>query len=397
MPQLTAFSKVTSESQRIKQPVIVQILPALNLGGVERGTIEMARAIIDAGGKAVIISSGGQLVPQLQRIGAIHISLPVHVKNPLKWGRIRRQLRGHLKEQGADIVHVRSRAPAWIALPVAKRLGIETISTIHGKFKAQNIFKKIYNAKILSAKKLIAISEHVKNGILDKHNNIDGLTDKMTVIHRGVDIDYFNPANVTQARIIKQAQILGLPDDRPVIMLPARPTAWKGHQILLDAVAKMGRQDITVVLQGIAHDYSKFYEAMQRHVARLSIESLVRFAEKTNDMPASLMLADVVVMPSIEPEPFGRVAVEAQAMGRLIVAFAHGGAVESIIDRKTGYLAEPNDVDSLVNALEEALSLGPRQRRKWAEVARDHVKNNFTTKNMCDATLAQYDSLLSNR
>ena len=126
----------------------MQILPALNLGGVERGTIEMARAIIEAGGKAVIISSGGQLVPQLQRIGAIHITLPVHVKNPLKWGGVRRELRSHLKEQGADIVHVRSRVPAWLALPVAKKLGIATIATIHGKFRAQNIFKKIYNAKI---------------------------------------------------------------------------------------------------------------------------------------------------------------------------------------------------------------------------------------------------------
>ena len=396
MPQLTAFSKVTSESQRIKQPVVVQILPALNLGGVERGTIEMARAITDAGGKAVIISSGGQLVPQLQRIGAVHITLPVHVKNPLKWRGIRRQLRGHLKEQGADIVHVRSRAPAWIALPVAKKLGIATIATIHGKFRAQNILKKIYNAKILSAQKLIAISEHVKNGILAQHK-IEGLVEKMTVIHRGVDSDYFNPANVTQARIINQAQILGLPDDRPVIMLPARPTAWKGHKILLDAVAKMGRQDISVVLLGIAHEHSSYYELMQRHVARLKIESLVRFAKKTNDMPASLMLADVVVMPSIEPEPFGRVAVEAQAMGRPIVAFGHGGALESIIDRHTGYLAEPNDVDSLIKALDEALSLGPRKRKKWAEVTREHVTTHFTTKHMCDETLALYDVLLSNR
>lgn len=396
MPQLTAFSKGNSESQRMKQPVIVQILPALNLGGVERGTIEMARAIIEAGGKAVIISSGGQLVPQLQRIGAIHITLPVHVKNPLKWGGVRRQLRSHLKEHGADIVHVRSRVPAWLALPVAKKLGIATIATIHGKFRAQNIFKKIYNAKILSAQKLIAISDYVKQSILTQHKT-EGLADKMTVIHRGVDSEYFNPANVTQARIINQAQILGLPDDRPVIMLPARPTAWKGHKILLDADAKMNRFDITVVLLGIADDNSSFYEAMQRHVARLKIESLVRFAQKTNDMPASLMLADVVVMPSIEPEPFGRVAVEAQAMGRPIVAFAHGGAVESIIDRKTGYLAEPHNLDSLVEALDEALSLGPRKRRKWAEAAREHVTTHFTTKNMCDETLRLYDSLLSDR
>ena len=396
MPQLTAFSKVTSQSQRISQPVIVQILPALDLGGVERGTIEMARAITEAGGKAVIISSGGQLVPQLQRIGAHHITLPVHVKNPFKWGRVRRQLRTHLKEQGADIVHVRSRAPAWIALPVAKKLGIATMATIHGKFRAQNIFKKIYNAKILSAQKLIAISEHVKKGILSQHK-IEGLSDKMDVIHRGVDIEYFNPANVSQARIINQAQILGLPDDRPVIMLPARPTAWKGHKILLDAVAKMGRFDISVVLLGIAHDHSSYYEMMQRHVARLGIESLVRLAHKTNDMPASLMLADVVVMPSVEPEPFGRVAVEAQAMGRPIVAFAHGGAVESIIDRQTGFLAAPRDVDSLVKALEEGLSLGPRKRKKWAETARAHVTTHFTTKNMCDETLALYDKLLQIR
>ena len=136
MTNFISSSSHKSEADAIRQPVIAQILPALNVGGVERGTVEVAKAIIAAGGKAIVISSGGHLVAQLQRIGAIHITLPVHQKNPLKWGRVRKDLRKILSEYEVDIVHVRSRAPAWIALPVAKSLGMKTVSTIHGKFAA---------------------------------------------------------------------------------------------------------------------------------------------------------------------------------------------------------------------------------------------------------------------
>ena len=382
-----------SEAELIRQPVVMQILPALNVGGVERGTIEVARAIIEAGGKAVVVSSGGQLVPQLQRIGAEHITLPVHIKNPLKWGGIRRELRKVMIAHHVDIVHVRSRAPAWIGLPVAKSLKLKTVSTIHGKFRATNFIKRFYNQKMLQADHVIAISDYVKS-LIQKHYPKMAVDEKLSVIHRGVDVGYFNPSLVKQGRIINEATRLALPDDRPVVMMPARPTAWKGHEILLQAAAKIPQKNFTLVLLGIADAKAKFYDSIELQVKRLGLESTVRLAEKSTDVPAAMMLADVIVMPSIEPEPFGRVAIEAQAMGRPVVAFDHGGATESIADGETGFLAEPHNVDSLADKITQALSLGPRQRKNFALKAIQHIEGEFTITKMCDNTIAIYETLL---
>ena len=394
------FSQKKTQSEIVKQPVIVQILPALNLGGVERGTVEMARAIIAEGGKAVVISSGGHLVSQLQRIGAEHITLPVHVKNPLKWPSVRSKVKQALKSCGADLVHVRSRAPAWIALPAAKSLGLPTIATIHGKFRAKSVIKKIYNRKMLSADKVIAISYYVRDLITSQFQMPD-LERKLSVIHRGVDVSQFDPAKVTQGRIINEAQRLDLLDGRAVIMMPARPTIWKGHKILLEAVSKLVAQNQTeepsfqLVFLGVAPNDGKLYSALEQRIKSLGLESIVRLAERSSDMPASLMLADVVVMPSILPEPFGRVAIEAQAMGRPVVAFAHGGAVESIEDDITGFLATPSDSDALAEALQKAIALGPRKRKAFAVNARAHIQAEFTTDIMCQKTITLYQKLLS--
>ena len=393
MSKFTFMPTNSSKADEVRKPVVVQILPALNLGGVERGTIEVAKAIHEAGGKAVIISNGGHLVSQLQRIGAEHVKLPVHSKNIFKWGGIRRDVKRALVECGADIVHVRSRAPAWIALPAAKALGIATVSTIHGKFGTTRFFKRFYNSKMLTADHVIAISHYVKAQIETYFKKFD-LTDKLTVIHRGVDDGYFDASAVKQGRTINEATRLVLPDDRPVVMMPARPSAWKGHEILLQAVAQMPDKDFTLVLLGIGDATEKYYNHIEGLVRKLRLESMVRLARKSSDMPASMMLADVVVMPSIEPEPFGRVAIEAQAMGRPVVAFDHGGACESITDEVTGFLAVPNDAASLAMKITQALALGPRQRKNFGAVARAHIESEFTVAAMCEKTVAIYDKML---
>lgn len=389
-----SFSKsISSAADEMRQPVVVQILPALDLGGVERGTVEVAKAVIAAGGKAVVISNGGQLEVQLQRIGAAHVKLPVHSKNPLKWGRIRRDVKRVLMEYGADIVHVRSRAPAWIALPAAKALGLATVATIHGKFGTTSFFKRRYNAKMLTADHVIAISHFIKNQIETHFRKYD-MSEKLTVIHRGVDDGYFDAAAVKQGRTINEALRLALPDDKPIVMMPARPTAWKGHEILLRAVAKMPERNFMLVLLGIVGAQDKFYQHIEGLVRQLGLESMVRLAEASKDMPAAMMLADVVVMPSIEPEPFGRVAIEAQAMGRPVVAFDHGGACESITNGETGFLAVPTDAHDLGQKIAQALALGPRQRKKFAATARSHIEASFTVETMCAQTIAIYDACL---
>ena len=377
----------------ITKPVIVQILPALNRGGVERGTVEVADAIVKNGWKSVVISNGGLLTSQLKRVGATVYEVPVHRKNPFLWGSARRQVKRILQQEGADIVHVRSRAPAWIALPAANSLGIATVSTVHSKFAPANIFKKIYNGKMLKADRVIAISHFVENEIFT-HYGKSGVAEKLSVIHRGVDLGMFDPKAVNQQRIIAEADRLGLPDDKSIIMLPARATSWKGHEILIQALAQLSDKDAILMLLGIEDGPPAYAEKLLNMAVRYGLGGRVRIGAGSRDMPAALMLADVVAMPSIKPEPFGRVAIEALAMGRPVVAFRHGGAVESIDEGRTGWLADPLSVDSLAEALQTALSLTPRKRRALAKDARQQMTDQFSKDMMCERTLAVYKSLL---
>ena len=377
----------------ITKPVIVQILPALNRGGVERGTVEVADAIVKNGWKSVVISNGGLLTSQLKRVGATVYEVPVHRKNPFSWGSARRQVKRILQQEGADIVHVRSRAPAWIALPAANSLGIATVSTVHSKFAPANIFKKIYNGKMLKADRVIAISHFVENEIFT-HYGKSGVAEKLSVIHRGVDLGMFDPKAVNQQRIIAEADRLGLPDDKSIIMLPARATSWKGHEILIQALAQISDKDAILMLLGIEDGPPAYAEKLRTMAVRYGLGGRVRIGAGSRDMPAALMLADVVAMPSIKPEPFGRVAIEALAMGRPVVAFRHGGAVESIDEGRTGWLADPLSVDSLAEALQTALSLTPRKRRALAKDARQQMTDQFSKDMMCERTLAVYKSLL---
>jgi len=377
----------------ITKPVIVQILPALNRGGVERGTVEVADAIVKNGWKSVVISNGGLLTSQLKRVGATVYEVPVHRKNPFLWGSARRQVKRILQQEGADIVHVRSRAPAWIALPAANSLGIATVSTVHSKFAPANIFKKIYNGKMLKADRVIAISHFVENEIFT-HYGKSGVAEKLSVIHRGVDLGMFDPKAVNQQRIIAEADRLGLPDDKSIIMLPARATSWKGHEILIQALAQLSDKDAILMLLGIEDGPPAYAEKLRTMAVRYGLGGRVRIGAGSRDMPAALMLADVVAMPSIKPEPFGRVAIEALAMGRPVVAFRHGGAVESIDEGRTGWLADPLSVGSLAEALQTALSLTPRKRRALAKDARQQMTDQFSKDMMCERTLAVYKSLL---
>jgi glycosyltransferase involved in cell wall biosynthesis len=380
-------SKTPSENR----PVIVQVLPALERGGVERGTVEMAQAIENAGGRAVVISAGGSLERHIVRCGATHHTLPVHEKNPLKWGSIRRKLQSILQDEGADIVHVRSRAPAWIALPVAKKLRIPTVSTVHGRFQAHSIFKRFYNGKIIKADHVIAISKYIKQLITSQ---LVGVEERMTVIQRGVDIDVFDPQAVNQTRIINFADSVALPEEMPVVMLPARPTLWKGHEVLLDALALIKDMPFICLFVGAADGKQSFIDKITKHAVDLGLEGRFRLSHTVDDMPAALMVADVVVMPSITPEPFGRVALEAQAMGRPVVAFDHGGAAESIKHGQTGWLASPGDAENLAGCIRQALELQGSERQKLADKSRAHVERHFSTTRMCNETVKIYRRIL---
>ena len=376
----------------LKGKCVAQILPRLNRGGVERGTIEIANAIVSAGGRAIVVSEGGDLLPRLIATGASHIKLAVASKNPLGWMLVARQLRQVLVREKIDLVHIRSRASAWIGVRAARAEGVPIITTIHGPRHEKRGLKHRYNAIMTKADRIIAISRYVAGLTADHHPTAKG---RISIIPRGVDTSVFDPTLVPVVRLTQAAKKLNLPaDGRPLIVLPARPTAWKGQEVMVAALARLMDRTAALILVGAADGSAKFRGRLRRQIKKLGLESRVWLTPLTDDMPAVLMLADVVVMPSTRPEGFGRVAIEAQAMARPIVAFAHGGAVESIRDGETGFLAQQITEDSLAAAVDKALALTGAARQAMGKKAQAHIRQHFTAQQMVASTLQLYKTAM---
>lgn len=374
-----------------KPPVLCQILPALETGGVERGTVDMAVAAAEAGFHSIVISSGGPMVRELARGGAAHIQLPVDSKNPLTMRRNIERIAAALQTHQVDIIHARSRAPAWSARAAARQTGTHFMTTFHGTYNLGFPGKRAYNAIMTKGERVIAISEFIRDHIL-AHYKVDPSV--IRVIHRGVDLDIFSPEAVSQERVIALAQRWRLPEDRPIVTLPARLTRWKGQILLLRALKILGRTDIRVLLVGDAQGRASYAEEIERTAARAGLEGVVQVTGPAPDMAATYMLSDVVVSASTDPEAFGRVVAEAQAMGRPVIAPAHGAAPEQITEGETGWLFQPGDAQSLARALQTALALSQDQRAAFAERAMTNARMRFSKPVMCARTLDVYRELL---
>ena len=375
-----------------QQKCAVQVLPALNSGGVERGTLEIAEYLVKKGWKSVVISSGGRLEQRLIRQGSLHINLPSHTKNPLRWLNLKAQYEKIFIQEKPDIIHVRSRVPAWTAGTVAQKMKIPLVSTIHGSYLASSLLKKLYNNASIKADKVIAISNYVKDNILRVHPDKSSLIE---VIHRGADINLFNPEKIAKSRIIQMSEIFQLPDDKKIIMMPARPSGWKGHEILIRAFSNINNENLICVMPG-SDDGGKFVLNLRNLAKKNNVLGKIVFLPFLDDLPAAYMLADVVVVPSLKPEPFGRVLIEAQAMGRPVVAFNHGGASESVIHEKTGLLVEPKNLKELGIAIEKLVNIPLNKRNKMASASRKHIVNNFSLDKMTSETLKLYNKILKN-
>ena len=370
---------------------IAQILPALNTGGVERGVVEISKALTESNFRSIVISSGGHFESQLRRNGAIHYKLDVHSKNPLRWVKIRNKLKVILEEEKVDLLHLCSRAPAWIAFPLGSILDIPVITSVHMRFRRTNIFKKIYNSVLTKGDAIIAISKHIENSIKTVFPKVGH---KINVIHRGVDLELFNPNNIKAGRIIAQSKILNLRDNVPVIIMASRPAMWKGYSVLITALSKV-KEDFQCVLIGAGDGSTKFQKILIDKIIKLKLEAKVKLLKSTRDIQAAMILGDIVVMPSLTPEPFGRVILEAQALGKIPIAFDHGGASETIIDGKNGFLAKPVDVDSLSKKISLALSLKGSKMEKIGEFSKKNVSKNFSHDKMCKLTLSLYKRCLA--
>lgn len=386
-------SPIDAPAKAGRQPVVLQVLPALITGGVERGTIEIAQALVEAGWKAVVASEGGPMVRELARVGATHVELPMASKNPLVMHANVARLERVIGEHEVDIVHARSRAPAWSAKKAAERTGRHFLTTFHGTYN-QGWFglKRRYNKVMASGELVIAIS----NFIADHAFKTYGLApERIRVIHRGVDLSRFDPVKVSQERIIQLAQRWRLPDGYPVIMLPGRLTRWKGQKVLIEALALLGRHDVRCLLVGSDQGRAGYRQELVDLVRKRGLTDVVHIVDECNDMPAAYMLTDVVVSASTDPEAFGRVVVEGQAMGRPVIASDHGAPPEAILAGRTGWLVPPADPRMLAQALSRFLALGPTEREEIAQAATAHVSANFSREAMCAKTLSVYAELMA--
>ena len=371
-----------------KKYTIAQILPALNTGGVERGVIEISKSLNDNGFKSIVMSSGGHMVPQLRRTGTTHYELNVNTKNPFKWPKIRKQVKLILEKENVDLIHLCSRAPAWIVFPLGRMLDIPVITSVHMRFRKTNFLKKYYNSILTKGDSIIAISKHIEKTILESFPN-PTIKNKITVVHRGVDLELFNANNIKPARVIAQSKNLNLKDNIPVIMMAARPAMWKGYIELIRALSLVN-DTFQCVLIGAENGSQNFQKTLIDKIIKLKLETKVKLSKSSNDIQAALMLSDIVVMPSVTPEPFGRIILEAQALGKIPIAFDHGGASETIIDGKNGFLADPVKVESLAEKISMALSLKPTNREKMSEFSKKAVSKNFSHDKMCKLTLSLY-------
>lgn len=373
------------------QPVILQVIPELGPGGAEQGCIDVARELVLSGAQAIVVSNGGARVPELERAGAVHINMPVHSKNPITMMRNVKRLKKIINRYRVNIVHARSRAPAWSAYKACKGTHAHFMTTCHAPYNISGEAKRFYNSSMAKGELVIAISSHVANYLQENYHLP---ATRIRLIPRGIALERFHPTTVTPQRLISLAQEWRIPDGANVIILPGRLTRWKGHHVLIDAIERLKRDDIFCVLIGSDQGRTEYRKELESAIQEKGLGGQVRLVDHCNDMPAAYMLSSIAVCPSTDPEGFGRIPVEAQAMGRPIIAADHGGARETVVRGETGWLVKPGDSKELASAITEALSLTPNQRSILATRAMSHIAQNFTREQMVDKTLDVYAELL---
>ena len=392
-----------------RPPTVLQIVPALETGGAERTTLDIARALVAVGGKALVASRGGRMVAELEALGGQHIDLPIHSKNPVVMALNVERLTRLITQQGIDLVHARSRAPAWSALAAARRTGRPFVTTYHSKVHDRPRLKVFYNSVMTRGDAVIANSAYTAARIRAIHKTDDA---RIFTVPRGIDTDYFDPARVSAEAVARLRTLWGITNaDLPVFLLPARLTRWKGQSVAIEAARLLkgaGFGDFRLVLLGDGQGRTKYVDDLTAAIAMGSLGSIVSLAGHGVDMPTAYAAADCVLSPSIAPEPFGRVAVEAQAMARPVIVSDEGGMRETVLSPQdegglagaTGWRVPANDAGTLAETMRDALALGlegETGRRAMGRRGRARIQAGYSLTAMCEATLSIYAQLLQPR
>jgi glycosyltransferase involved in cell wall biosynthesis len=380
---------------------VLQIVPDLQSGGAERAVIDMSEALSRCGARSLVASRGGRMVSELQSKGGVWLPFPAATKNPISMALNSVQLARILRDETVDIVHARSRAPAWVAYFATRQTGAKLVTTYHSAYYGASGFKLRYNAIMASGDAVIAISEFAARRIRELHPEAAA---RVVVIPRGADLRAFSPAAVAPERVERLRRQWGVAAHERVVMLPARLAARKGHAVMIEAARRLaseGLSDVRILFVGDPHSDS-FRRNVEAQIARAGLRDLIRAVGHCDDMPAAYLAAAVVVAPSTEPEAFGRVAIEAQAMGAPVIVSDIGASPEIVLappqtppNHSTGWRAPPGDVAALAAAVAEALALPASAREELALRARANVEQHFSVEQMQSATLDVYRNLLA--
>ena len=380
-----------------KNKRILQIIPNMEIGGAERTVLEITSFIKDTKFSSLVLTSGGKLVGELEKKNIEVIKLKIDKKNPYSVIKNFFLFIKIFREKKIDLIHVRSRAPAWSAIFAAKKIGIPVLTTWHGHVSNSSFIKKIYNSIMLKGDAVIANSAYTAERI-SKIYNID--LNKIDIISRGVNVESFERSKFSNTEISNMRKMWSVDDNKIIILFPARLTRWKGHLVTIEAINLLKKEKffdhVIFLFAGEKAGAENYIKKLNSIITKFKLQENIKLVERIENMPLAYLASDIVLSPSIEPEPFGRIPIEAQAAGKTIIASDHGAVKDTIKNGNnfTGFKVKPNDPQALSIAIKQSITMDKKDLTKMHERAISNVKNNFSLENMCKKTLEVYKRLL---
>ena len=380
-----------------KNKRILQIIPNMEIGGAERTVLEITSFLKDKEFSSLVLTSGGKLIGELEKENIEVIKLKIDKKNPYSIIKNFFLFIKIFREKKIDLVHVRSRAPAWSAIFAAKKIGIPVLTTWHGHVSNSSFIKKIYNSIMLKGDAVIANSAYTAERI-SKIYNID--LNKIDIISRGVNVESFEGSKFSNTEISNMKKMWSVDDNKIIILFPARLTSWKGHLVTIEAINLLKKEkffdQVIFLFAGEKAGAENYIKKLNSIITKFKLQENIKLVERIENMPLAYHASDVVLSPSIEPEPFGRIPIEAQAAGKTIIASDHGAVKDTIKNGNnfTGFKVKPNDPQALSIAIKQSITMDKIDLTKMHKRAISNVKNNFSLENMCKKTLEVYKRLL---
>ena len=378
---------------------VLQVIPKLGYGGAETGCYDIAHYLHENNCKSYIVTSGGELIKFVDKKKVKLIRLPVHSKNPLLIFLNSLILVGIILFFDISIVHARSRAPAWSCLLATKLTRRKFVTTFHGTYNFNGKIKKFYNSVMARSDLIIAGSNFIFSHIKNNYSEFLKLNKKFLVIFRGINVDFFDPSTKLESDEKKLLQKWEINKEKKIILMPGRLTSWKGQELFIEAVnltkIELGYEAFHVVILGSNQGRDLYKKKLVRLIEQYRLTKQIKFVDHCKDMALAYKVSDIVISASIEPEAFGRVAVEAQSMEKLIIASNIGGSNETIINEKTGFLFESGNAHSLSKKIIKAITMDETSLKLLGKEGRKNIIKKFNVEKMCFSTYSEYKRLLN--